>query len=40
MPAALGSLAGTALQQRVPRRTLSLLFAALLVVIAGRLLVA
>ena len=40
LPAALGSVAGTALQQRVPRRGLSLLFAALLVVIAARLLVA
>jgi uncharacterized membrane protein YfcA len=40
LPAALGALAGTSLQQRVPRRALSLLFAALLVVIAVRLLVA
>ena len=40
LPAALGAIAGTALQQRVPRRGLSLLFAALLVVIAVRLLLA
>ncbi len=39
LPAALGAVAGTALQQRVPRRALSLLFAAFLVVVAVRLLV-
>ena len=39
LPAALGAIAGTALQQRVPTRTLSLLFAALLVAIGVRLLV-
>jgi uncharacterized membrane protein YfcA len=39
LPAALGALAGTTLQQRVPRRALSLLFAAFLVVVAARLLV-
>ena len=38
LPAAVGALAGTALQQRVPRRALSLLFAAFLVVVALRLL--
>jgi uncharacterized membrane protein YfcA len=40
LPAALGAVAGTSLQQRVPRRALSLLFAAFLLVIAVRLLVA
>ena len=39
LPAALGAVAGTSLQQRVPRRALTLLFAAFLVVIALRLLV-
>jgi hypothetical protein len=39
LPAAFGALAGTSLQQRVPRRALSLLFAAFLVVIAVFLLV-
>jgi uncharacterized membrane protein YfcA len=34
LPAAVGALAGTSLQQRIPRRGLSMLFAALLVVIA------
>jgi uncharacterized membrane protein YfcA len=34
LPAAFGAVAGTALQQRVPRRALTLLFAALLVVVA------
>ena len=38
LPAALGALAGTALQQRVPRRAFSLLFAAFLVIIALNLL--
>ena len=38
IPAAFGALGGTALQQRLPVRTLSFLFAALLVVIAGRML--
>jgi uncharacterized membrane protein YfcA len=39
VPAAFGALGGTALQQRLPVRTLSLLFAALLVAIAIRMLV-
>lgn len=39
LPAAFGAVAGTALQQRVPRRGLSLGFAALLTGIAVRLLV-
>jgi uncharacterized protein len=39
VPAVGGVLAGTALQQRVPQRTLSLIFAALLVVTAISLLV-
>jgi uncharacterized protein len=38
LPAALGALAGTSLQQRIPRRSLSFLFAALLAAIAVRLL--
>jgi uncharacterized membrane protein YfcA len=38
LPAAVGAVAGTALQQRIPRRALTLLFAALLVAIAIRLL--
>jgi uncharacterized membrane protein YfcA len=38
IPAAFGALGGTALQQRLPVRTLSLLFAALLVGIAIRML--
>jgi uncharacterized membrane protein YfcA len=38
VPAAFGALGGTALQQRVPLRTLSFLFAGLLVVIAIRML--
>ena len=38
LPAAFGAFAGTAIQQRVPRRALSLLFAACLAVIALRLL--
>jgi uncharacterized membrane protein YfcA len=38
VPAAFGALAGTTLQQRLPVRTLSLLFAALLVVIGVRML--
>jgi uncharacterized protein len=40
IPAAGGAVAGAALQQRVPVRMLSFLFAALLVAIAVRLLVA
>jgi len=40
LPAALGAMVGTALQQRVPTRSLALAFAALLVAIAVRLLVA
>jgi uncharacterized protein len=39
LPAALGALAGATLQQRVPRRALSLLFAALLAAVAVTLLV-
>ena len=39
LPAAVGAVGGTALQQRLPVRTLALLFAALLVAIAIRLLV-
>jgi uncharacterized membrane protein YfcA len=39
LPAVAGALAGTALQQRLSSRTLSLLFAAFLVTIAVRLLV-
>jgi uncharacterized protein len=38
VPAALGAAGGSALQQRLPVRTLSLLFAALLVAIAIRML--
>jgi uncharacterized protein len=38
LPAAVGAVAGTTLQQRIPRRALSLLFAALLAAIAIRLL--
>jgi hypothetical protein len=38
IPAAFGALGGTTLQQRVPVRTLSFLFAALLVAIAIRML--
>jgi uncharacterized membrane protein YfcA len=38
IPAAAGALGGTALQQRLPVRTLAFLFAALLVAIAIRLL--
>ena len=39
LPAAIGAVAGTTLQQRVPRRAFSLLFAAFLVAVAVRLLV-
>jgi uncharacterized membrane protein YfcA len=39
VPAAAGALAGTSIQQRLPVRTLSYLFAALLVAIAVRMLV-
>ena len=39
IPAIGGAIAGTALQQRVPERAISLLFAALLVVIAVELIV-
>ena len=39
IPAAVGALGGTTLQQRLPVRTLSLLFAALLVAIAVKMLV-
>ena len=38
VPAALGAVAGASLQQRVPVRTLSFLFAALLAAIAVRML--
>ena len=38
IPAAFGALAGTTLQQRLPVRTLSFLFAVLLVAIAVRML--
>jgi hypothetical protein len=38
LPAAIGAVAGTTLQQRVPRRALSLLFAAFLVAVALQLL--
>ncbi|HEX7527282.1 MAG TPA: sulfite exporter TauE/SafE family protein [Gaiellaceae bacterium] len=38
VPAALGAVGGTALQQRLPVRTLSFLFAGLLVVIGVRML--
>ena len=38
IPAAFGAVGGTALQQRLPVRTLSFLFAGLLVVIAVRML--
>jgi uncharacterized protein len=40
LPAAIGAVAGSSLQQRVPRRALTLLFAAFLAVIGLRLLVA
>jgi uncharacterized membrane protein YfcA len=40
LPAAAGAVAGTALQQRLPRRGLALLFAAMLVAIGVTLLVA
>jgi uncharacterized membrane protein YfcA len=39
IPAIAGAIAGTALQQRLPERSISLLFAALLVVIAVELIV-
>jgi uncharacterized membrane protein YfcA len=39
VPAVGGVVAGTALQQRLPQRAVSLLFAALLVVIAVELIV-
>jgi uncharacterized protein len=38
LPAAAGAFAGTSLQQRIPRRGISLLFAAFLVVVAVTLL--
>ena len=37
IPAVVGALAGTALQQRVPERVISLLFAVLLVAVAAEL---
>ena len=40
LPAAFGAVAGASLQQRIPRRSLSLLFALLLVVIAISLVLA
>lgn len=39
IPAILGAVVGTAVQQRIPERAVSLIFAALLVVIAGTLIV-
>jgi uncharacterized protein len=39
LPAIAGAVAGTALQQRVPERAISLLFAALLIVIAVELII-
>lgn len=39
IPAVLGVLAGTAIQQRIPQRTVSLLFAGLLVAVAIELIV-
>ncbi len=39
IPAVIGVIAGTAIQQRIPQRTISLLFAALLVAIAIELIV-
>lgn len=39
LPAAVGAIAGTSLQQRLPRRMLSLLFALLLAAIGATLLV-
>jgi hypothetical protein len=39
LPAAAGAVVGTSLQQRIPRRWLSLLFAAFLAAVAVRLLV-
>jgi uncharacterized protein len=39
LPAALGALAGTSLQQRLPTRTLAVLFSLFLAVVAGILLV-
>lgn len=39
VPAVAGVVAGTALQQRIPQRAVSLLFAALLVVIAVELII-
>ena len=40
LPAAVGAIAGASLQQRIPRRGLSVLFALLLIVIAAMLLTA
>lgn len=37
IPAVFGAVAGTALQQRIPERAISLIFAVLLLVIAGEL---
>jgi hypothetical protein len=39
LPAIGGAIAGTALQQRIPERAISLLFAGLLVVIAAKLII-
>lgn len=39
VPAVVGVLAGTALQQRLPERSILALFAALLLVIAGQLVI-
>jgi uncharacterized membrane protein YfcA len=40
IPAVIGVVAGTSLQQRIPVRGLSYGFAALLVIVGGRLLIA
>ena len=40
IPAVGGAIAGTALQQRIPERAISVIFAVLLLVIAGELVVA
>ena len=39
IPAVGGAIAGTALQQRIPERAISVIFAVLLLVIAGELIV-
>ena len=40
IPAVFGAVAGTALQQRIPERAISVIFAVVLLVIAGELIVA